>query len=242
MRIIGIVQARMGSTRLPGKVLRELSGRSVLGWVVRAARSSAALDDLVVATTTEPADDAVADECDRLSVACHRGPVDDVLARFAAALRDRPADAVARFTADCPLLDPGLVAEVASVFRAVPGLDYAATGLGGTLPRGTDVEIVGRGALEEADRLATGYHRVHVTSYVYTHAERFKVLGLGYPPAADDLRVTLDTEDDWRLIQAIAGHVGDDPMPVGTLVRWLRDRPELAGINAHVRQKELQEA
>ncbi|MFI0417772.1 cytidylyltransferase domain-containing protein [Spongiactinospora sp. 9N601] len=243
MRIIGIVQARMGSTRLPGKVLRELSGRSVLGWVVRAARSSGVLDDLVVATTTEPADDAVVAECARLGAPCHRGPVDDVLGRFAGVLRERrPAGAVMRFTADCPLLDPGLIADAARVYRAVPGLDYLGTGLCGTLPRGTDVEIVGRAAFEAADELAEGHHRAHVTSYVYTHAERFKVLGLSYPPPAADLRVTLDTEDDWRLIEAVAGHTGDAPTPVGALVRWLRDRPEIARINAHVRQKALQEA
>ncbi|TMR89313.1 acylneuraminate cytidylyltransferase, partial [Nonomuraea basaltis] len=82
VRIVGVIQARMGSTRLPGKVLRELGGRSVLGWVVRAVRESRALDDLVVATTTEAADDAVVSECRRIGVGWHRGPVDDVLTRF----------------------------------------------------------------------------------------------------------------------------------------------------------------
>ncbi|MFD0467631.1 cytidylyltransferase domain-containing protein [Nonomuraea thailandensis] len=90
-------------------MLRELGGRSVLGWVVRAAREAGALDDLVVATTTEPADDAVVAECHRLGVACHRGPVDDVLTRFAQALAGRRWDAVMRFTADCPLLDPEVI-------------------------------------------------------------------------------------------------------------------------------------
>lgn len=120
-RIVGIVQARMGSSRLPGKVLRPLAGRSVLGRVVRAARDSGVLADLVVATSTDVVDDAVVAECERLGVPCHRGPVDDVLDRFVGALAAHPGDAVMRFTADCPLLDPEIITLVASVYRAVPG-------------------------------------------------------------------------------------------------------------------------
>ncbi|GLW05538.1 3-deoxy-manno-octulosonate cytidylyltransferase [Microtetraspora sp. NBRC 13810] len=244
VRIAGIVQARMGSSRLPGKVLRDLSGRSVLGWVVRAARESGALDDLVVATTVDRADDAVAAECGRLGVRCHRGPVDDVLTRFTQVVEGDPVppDAVMRFTADCPLLDPAVVREAALVYRAVPGLDYLSTALPATLPRGTDVEIASRRALAEADRLAAGHHRAHVTSYLYTHPESFRVLGLTYLPAAADLRVTLDTEDDWRLIGEVAAEFGDCPVPVRELVGWLRLRPEVTALNAHVRQKALEES
>ncbi|MEV4069490.1 cytidylyltransferase domain-containing protein [Nonomuraea fuscirosea] len=237
-----MVQARMGSTRLPGKVLRELEGRSVLGWVIRAAREAGALDDLVVATTSEPGDDAVAAECGRLGVACHRGPVDDVLTRFVGALEGRRWDAVMRFTADCPMLDPAVIREAALVFRAVPGLDYLSTSLARTLPRGLDVEIAGRAALARAHQEATGFHRTHVTSYIYEHPGDARLLGLAYRPAGDDLRVTLDTEDDWRLIAAVAAELGDRCVPVRTLVSWLRERPDVRGLNAHVRQKALQDA
>ncbi|SEG99604.1 spore coat polysaccharide biosynthesis protein SpsF [Nonomuraea solani] len=237
-----MIQARMGSSRLPGKVLRELGGRSVLGWVVRAAREAGALDDLVVATTTEAADDAVVAECRRLGVAWHRGPVDDVLTRFVQALSGRRWDAVMRFTADCPLLDPAVIREAALVFRAVPGLDYLSTSLAGTLPRGLDVEIAGWTALRRADEEATAHHRTHVTSYVYTHPGDARLLGLAYRPVADDLRVTLDTEDDWRLISTVVDELGDRCLPVRTLVGWLRERPEVCGLNAHVRQKDLQDA
>ncbi|GAA3718324.1 hypothetical protein GCM10022224_100080 [Nonomuraea antimicrobica] len=242
MRIVGIIQARMGSTRLPEKVLRELGGRSVLAWVVRAAREAGALDDLLVATTTEPADDAVVAECRRLGVAWHRGPVDDVLTRFTQALAGRRCDAVMRFTADCPLLDPEVIREAALVFRAVPGLDYLSTSLARTLPRGLDVEIAGRAALDRADREATGFHRTHVTSYLYEHPGDARLLGLAYRPVADDLRVTLDTEDDWRLIRAVVTALGDRCLPARTLVGWLRERPDVSGLNAHVRQKSLQDA
>ncbi|MFD1542379.1 cytidylyltransferase domain-containing protein [Nonomuraea guangzhouensis] len=242
MRIVGIIQARMGSTRLPGKVLRELGGRSVLGWVVRAVREAAAIDDLVVATTTEAADDLVVAECRRLGVFWHRGPVDDVLTRFTQVLRGHPGDAVMRFTADCPLLDPVVIREAALVFRAVPGLDYLSTSLAGTLPRGLDVEIAGLAALRRADLAATAYHRTHVTSYIYSHPGESRLLGLAYTPAAADLRVTLDTEDDWRLISRVVAELGDRCVPVRSLVGWLRDRPEVCELNAHVAQKALQEA
>ncbi len=232
----------MGSTRLPGKVLRQLGGRSVLGWVVRAARESHALDDLVVATTTLAADDVVVAECRRLGVDCHRGPVDDVLTRFVQALEGRAGDAVMRFTADCPLLDPTVIREAALVYRAVPGLDYLSTSLARTMPRGLDVEIVGRAALDRADREADAYHRTHVTSYVYEHPGDARLLGLAYRPVADDLRVTLDTEDDWRLISRVVSELGDGCVPTRTLVGWLRERPEVCGLNAHVRQKALQDA
>lgn len=232
----------MGSTRLPGKVLRDLGGRSVLGWVVRAVRESQAVDELVVATTTRAADDAVAAECLALGVPCHRGPVDDVLTRFVQVMAGLTGDAVMRFTADCPLLDPAIIREAAQVYRALPGLDYLSTGLAGTLPRGLDVEIVGLAALRRADQEADAYHRTHVTSYVYSHPGNARLLGLAYPPGAADLRVTLDTEEDWQLISRVVGELGDGCVPMRTLVDWLRARPEVCRLNAHIAQKHLQDA
>jgi spore coat polysaccharide biosynthesis protein SpsF len=244
MRTLGIVQARMGSSRLPGKVLRRLGGRTVLDRVVRAVRASGAVDDLVVATTVELADDAVADECAATGVPCHRGPVDDVLTRFLGVVDQLGgrADAVLRFTADCPLLDPEIVALAANIFAATPGLDYLSTSIARTLPRGLDVEAVRPQVLRAIDSLARDHHRTHVTSYVYAHPERFRVLGLTLQPDLSHLRLTLDTEDDWRLIEAIVGHFGDRTVPVRTLASWLADRPELTALNAHVRQKALVQA
>ncbi|RIV39682.1 cytidylyltransferase domain-containing protein [Micromonospora radicis] len=241
-RIVGIVQARMGSSRLPGKVLRPLAGRSVLGRVVRAAQDSGVLTDLVVATSTDVGDDPVVAECDRLGVAWHRGPVDDVLARFVGALDAHPADAVMRFTADCPLLDPEIVTLVAAVYAAVPGLDYASTSIGRTLPRGLDVEIIRADALRTVDRLAADHHRVHVTSYAYTHPELFRVLGVTLTPDRSALRLTLDTEPDWRLVDAVVDHFGDVSVPLAKLADWLDGQPALRALNADVRQKRLEES
>ncbi|WP_229076203.1 cytidylyltransferase domain-containing protein [Actinoplanes sp. DH11] len=241
MTTLGIIQARMGSTRLPGKVLRRLAGRTVLDRVVRAARESGVLDDLVVATTTEAADDAVVAECERIGVAWHRGPVDDVLTRFLGVLETRSADTVLRFTADCPLLDPHLVARATRVFAA-SGVDYLTTSITRTLPRGLDVEVVRATVLKEIDKLAYDHHRTHVTSYIYSHPHDFDVIGLTAQPDLSHLRLTLDTEDDWKLIEAVIDHFGDVPVPIRTLAGWFDEQPELAALNAHVRQKELDQA
>lgn len=242
MRIVGVIQARMGSTRLPGKVLRPLAGRTVLARVVRAAQESAVLDDLVIATTTEPADDAVVAEAQRLGVAWHRGPVDDVLTRFLGALDGHPADAVMRFTADCPLLDPDVVSLAATVWRAVPGLDYLSTAISRCLPRGLDVEIVGAQTLRGIDAVATEHHRTHVTSYVYSHPQQYRVLGLTLPPDLSHLRLTLDTADDWRLIEAVVAQFGDTSVSLRKLAEWLAANPEVGRLNAHVQQKRIEDA
>lgn len=241
MTTLGIIQARMGSTRLPGKVLRRLGDRTVLDRVVRAVRHSGVLDDLVVATTVEPADDAIEAECLRIGVACHRGSVDDVLSRFLGVLDDHSSDTVLRFTADSPLLDPELIRKAARVFAAAD-VDYLTTSITRTLPLGLDVEVVRTGVLRKIDALAAAHHRVHVTSYIYTHPQDFDVAGLTLQPDRSHLRLTLDTEDDWTLIESIVDHFGDTPVGVRELTDWLGARPELAELNVHVRQRALEQA
>ena len=241
MTSLGIIQARMDSSRLPRKVLLKLGGRSVLERVVRAAQASGVLDELVVATTTEAADDAIVAECAAIGVACHRGPVDDVLDRFLGVLDQHESDIVLRFTADNPLIDPAIINLAHRVFVA-SGADYLSTSLAHTLPRGLDVEMVRTPVLRQVDELATDHHRVHVTSYIYTHAEQFDVIGLTLQPDLSHLRLTLDTEDDLKLILSIVDHFGDEPVDIKTLATWLASRPDLIEMNAHVLQKALVQA
>ncbi|BCJ57499.1 hypothetical protein Jiend_09210 [Micromonospora endophytica] len=165
-----------------------------------------------------------------------------MLTRFVGALDAHPADAVMRFTADCPLLDPEIVTLVAGVYRAVPGLDYASTSIARTLPRGLDVEIIRAGTLRTVQRLATGHHRVHVTSYAYAHPELFRVLGVTLTPDRSPLRLTLDTERDWQLVHAVVEHFGDVSVPLAKLADWLDARPALRALNADERQKRLEES
>jgi spore coat polysaccharide biosynthesis protein SpsF len=164
-----------------------------------------------------------------------------VLTRFLGVLDRHESDVVLRFTADCPLLDPSLVALAHRVFTAA-GVDYLTTSISRTLPRGLDVEVVRTRVLRAIDSLATDHHRTHVTSYIYTHADDFDVIGLTMQPDLSHLRLTLDTEDDWKLIELIVDHFGDEAISVRALADWLATRPDLIELNAHVLQKALVQA
>lgn len=234
-----VIQARSSSTRLPGKVLRPLGGRSVLGWVVRAAAAAPGVDRVVVATSDSADDDAVALEAERCGALVVRGPLDDVVSRFGLALREHPAHAVIRLTADCPLLDPALIGRVAAVWRAEPMLDYVSTTLVRTLPRGFDAELVRAEVLAEQVASAEGPDREHVTSAIYRQPLRYSCTGVVVSPPADDLRVTLDTAEDWQLISGLVDELGDRPASWREVVALLRSRPDLVTLNAHVEQKKL---
>ena len=240
MRINAVIQARAGSTRLPAKVLADLGGRPVLGWVVRAARAASLVDEVIVATSTLAGDDVVADLAESLGARVVRGSEDDVLSRFVAALDAYPADAVVRLTADCPLLDPTLIDAVAGAWAAAPTLDYVSTVLVRSLPRGMDIELVTARALRSVDRMAVGHDRVHVTSGVYADPTAYHLLGVCVTPAANDLRVTLDTAEDLVLLRALVAELPDSPPEWHDVVALLRARPELVAINADVVQKPLE--
>lgn len=240
LRVVAVIQARTGSTRLPAKVLMDLGGRSVLAWVVRAAKGSSQVDEVVVATSTALRDDAVARLADSLDVALVRGSEDDVLSRYILAMKESRADAVVRLTADCPLLDPWLIDQAVCLWRSDPSLDYVSTTLVRSFPRGLDVEVVSAGALTDVDAKATGYHRTHVTSLLYSPESDYIQFGLVTSPPANDLRVTLDTAEDLEALRALARILGEDRAPSWRdVVRTLRLHPDVAAMNDRVRQKDL---
>jgi spore coat polysaccharide biosynthesis protein SpsF len=240
-RVVVVIQARMGSTRLPGKILEGLGGMPVLEWVVRACRAATRVDEVVVATSTDAGDDVLVEVCADLGVPLVRGSEDDVLSRFLVALQAHPADAVVRITADCPFADPALVDAVVAAWQADPSLDYVSTVLVRTLPHGLDVELVTADALRRVGDSATDHHRVHVTSGVYTAPDDYRVMGLCFAPDASDIRVTLDTPEDLAMLRAVVAERGSSLPSRTELVRLLRARPDLVALNAEVRQKTLAE-
>jgi spore coat polysaccharide biosynthesis protein SpsF len=237
-----VIQARMGSTRLPGKVLRPLAGRPVLSWVIRAAMLAEATDDVVVATTTSSDDDQVAALADAQGARVVRGSVDDVISRFTTATADDPDDdLVVRLTADCPFADPALIrASVAYARRSDAELVTNALPPR-TTPHGLDVEVLSVGALRRASAAAVGVDRTHVTSWLYREPDRCRIETIGLWPPADDLRITLDTTEDAELLDVLAARLGDRAPSWVELVNLLRSAPELAGLNRQVRQKTLDE-
>ncbi len=232
-----VVQARLSSSRLPGKVLRDLGGRSVLTWVVDAARAAHGLDEVIVATSDHADDDAVAEEATRAGASVVRGPLDDVLTRFGMAVREYPCDAVLRLTADCPLLDPAVLDQVVGLWRADPALQYVSNTLVRTLPRGYDAELVRADVLAEQESRTDGPHREHVTSGIYSAPRSYRCAGVVFAPDAADLRVTLDTAADAALLDAVVAELGDKARDWRTVVEFLRARPDLVALNAHIEQK-----
>lgn len=240
-RVVAVVQARMQSTRLPGKVLRDLGGEPVLAWVLRAAGAADGIDEVVVATSTDGADDAVAAFAEDYGVRAVRGSQDDVLSRFLTAARESGADAIVRLTADCPLLDPAIISQAVALWRLDPALDYVSTTQNRSLPRGLDVEVAAVSALRAADARHEPHHRAHVTSALYEEGSGFGLASLSFRPASDHFRVTLDTEADARLLDELVALLPSRPPRWRDVVHILTDRPDIVALNAHVEQKALLE-
>lgn len=242
MKIVAIVQARLGSTRLPGKVLMDVVGETVLERVVRRVERFTLVDDVIVATSTLHPDDAIAKECARIGVPVFRGSESDVLARFAGAAAETDADVCVRLTADCPLLDPGVSDKIISVFIEADGaVDYASNKIPQSFPRGLDTEVFSRDALERAEREARErYERVHVTPYLYRHPEIFSLISVTSEVDRADWRWTIDTAEDLEFVREIYSRLeGREDFSWEEVVALIEEETSLMWINAGVRQKEL---
>ena len=242
MRVVAIIQARTGSTRLPGKVLHDLGGASMLARVIRRTQRAEHLDDVVVATTSSDQDDPVVAECRRIGVPWFRGSEQDVLDRYFVAAEASRAELIVRVTSDCPLIDPGLIDRVVAAFLAEKP-DYASNFLERTYPRGLDNEVVTFDGLSRAwCEAVRPYQRVHVTPYFYENPALFRLLAVKHDRDLSACRWTVDTLDDMRFARTVYEHFdGDDQFNWRDVLRLLEAEPGLAEINRHVRQKELQD-
>lgn len=243
VRVVGVIQARCGSQRLPEKVMAPLAGRPVVEHVVTAVRAATILDDVIVATTTEPADDELAALCERLGVRVFRGSEDDVLGRFLGALEGDPADVVVRHTADDPLLDPNIINSVVGHFLK-GGCDYASNVIERTWPRGLDTEVVTRDALERSGTdTQEPQDREHVTMWVRRHPGEFTARNVPAPPSQTwpDLRLCIDTAEDQAMLERVFDALYEPGriLHIGAVVDWLRRHPEVAAINSDVEQKKV---
>ncbi len=240
-----ILQARMGSTRLPGKVLRLVAGRPLLEWCLLRLSSSQQCRRVIVATSTSPQDDAIAAFCDHRQVPCFRGSEEDVLQRYYDAARCYHVDPVIRVTADCPLIDADILDDMLRAYFTRQ-VDYLSNTLRRTFPRGYDLEIFSFAALQSAQQQAQQpYEREHVTPFLYQHPQQFKLAGYENAFDASPVRVTVDTAEDLQVVEEIyqyflqigRGHHFTLP----ELVALWSSRPQLAALNQHIRQKQLGE-
>lgn len=245
-KIVCIIQARMGSTRLPGKVMKKIKGETVLYYVVERVKQSNLIDQIVIATTTNKRDDVIVKEAERLKVDCFRGSEEDVLSRYYGAAQKYDADIVVRITSDCPLIDPKITDKIIRYYLNNNGFDLVTNAgpyIGNrSYPRGLDVEVFSFDVLKEVFENATAKHqREHVTPYVYENSEQFKIY---YVKAEEilkrpDIRITLDTKQDFELISKIMDHFVTINFNSEELINFLDKHPELLRINKNVKQKSL---
>jgi spore coat polysaccharide biosynthesis protein SpsF len=236
-RPVVIIQARMGSTRLPGKVMLPMNGVPMLQGMLERLLCLQPHVPLLLATTTSPDDAVLAQVGERMGVLVFRGSEDDVLDRFAKAVATTPADTVVRLTADCPLTDPLMIDKALDLFYHVRP-DYLSNTLRRTYPRGFDIEIFSREALEIASREAIHpREREHVTPYILTHSERFVLANFASAQDYSSWRLTVDTKEDFVLVERVLSALGKQGS--FEMVTNLLDRhPEWQKMNAHVKQKQ----
>lgn len=256
MKVVAIVQARMGSTRLPGKVLKDIEGETMLARVVQRLSRSRLIDEILIATTDRVADDAIVEECQRCSVQVFRGDEDDVLDRYFRAAQLARAEVVVRITSDCPLIDPGVTDKTIRAFldptyldptyldpqgQAMP--DYASNVVVRTYPRGLDTEVMTAQALERCWRAANQpYERTHVTPYIYEHPAEFKILSVTGETDFSRHRWTVDTPEDLEFVRAIYARLKDhDDFGAPDVLELLDREPALLELNHSVAQKALHE-
>jgi spore coat polysaccharide biosynthesis protein SpsF len=238
MTTVAIIQARMGSSRLPGKILERFAGKTALAHVVERTQACPAIDEVVVATTTATRDDVVVEVCRSAGWRWARGAEDDVLDRYYPAARDRSADVVVRLTSDCPLIDPVVIGALLDRFEAA-GADYASTSHPtATFPLGISVEAMTFAALATAWREdANPAWREHVTPFLYRHPERFRLVGLAADGAYAHHRWTLDTPQDAALLRLIFDHLGAGPSGWRDVLALVEAHPSWSAINGAIAQR-----
>jgi spore coat polysaccharide biosynthesis protein SpsF len=240
MKRVAIVQARMTSTRLPGKVLLDLGGRPMLARQLDRLGLCKMLDEIVVATTTNRTDDPIVDLCKEQGVRFFRGSEQDVLGRYVSAAREAGADVIARVTSDCPLIDPQVTDSVVSeLVKNSSACDYASNSNKRTFPRGLDAEAFFFDTLLRMDRLATSNAaREHVTLFLtYERPELFVRRGVVDEQDHSDLRWTVDTEVDLEVVRMIFDglEMGNRTVFYPEILDYVLARPQLCSMNAHVK-------
>jgi len=229
-----VIQARLGSTRLPGKVLLDLSGMPILGHVVRRARAASRIDRVIVATTIQAEDDAVADWCDSAGVACFRGAPLDVLDRYVACIDEWPCRRLVRITADCPLIDPGVIDDAVAMHES-GSFDYVSDIHPPTFPHGLDIEVVSAELLKTVWKEATlPSHREHVTLFIRENRERFRFGNVTFGRDASRYRVTVDRPEDYEFMKALLALIppGTELPSLYEILRLLEAHPEIVAINS----------
>lgn len=240
-KVIAIIQARMGSTRLPGKILKEVLGRPLLQYQIERIKKVKSIDQIIVATTMKEEDNQIVDFCKEQPILYYRGSEEDVLERYYQTALQFNGDIIVRLTSDCPIIDPNIIENVINYYKQ-QDFDYVSNTLERTFPRGMDTEVFSFEVLKKAFIEADGLHfREHVTPYLYLNPNIFKLGSIESDINNSRYRLTVDTTEDFTLIQKII----NDLYPINRqfsleeVIKWLLINPEWAEINRHIEQKKL---
>jgi spore coat polysaccharide biosynthesis protein SpsF len=241
LKVAAIIQARMNSTRLPGKILYKVLDITLLAFQIERLRSASLIDEIIIATTTNAVDEPIVDLCRKLGVAYYRGSELDVLTRYYETAAAFKADVIVRLTSDCPVIDPFTVDRVISHFLfQSANVDYVSNILKRSYPRGMDTEVFSIKALRIAQHQATHMHdREHVTPYIFTNPERFRLGSIEYLSNESHHRWTVDTIEDFQLISKIIEtlYPSKPNFTLEDMLVLLKEHPEWSKINAFIQQK-----
>jgi spore coat polysaccharide biosynthesis protein SpsF (cytidylyltransferase family) len=238
--VVAIIQARMGSSRLPGKVLLPLLGSTVIDRVITQVRASRRVTDVVVATTTQGSDDPLVEYLERRNVPVFRGAESDVLDRFYQCATRIGARNVARITADCPFVDPMVIDAIIDRFEQ-ERVAYASNVENPTFPDGLDVEVFTYEALKQAwIEAALPSEREHVTPYIRNHPKLFSRVGLEHSVRLDHLRWTLDQQEDYDFLTFVSQQLPQSRsvISMGMILEVIQQAPHAQELNAHIQRNE----
>ena len=236
-----IIEARMSSSRLPGKVLLKAEGQSMLEILVSRLKCVSAIDAIIIATTVSSTDDAIELEAARLGVICFRGSENDVMARVLNAARSNAVNTIVEITGDCPLIDPTITSLIINSYLA-NDYDYASNCAIRSFPDGMDVQVYSTAILEHSSNLATtSLEREHVTLHIRRNPELYSHLNIVAPEAYfwPELGLTLDEEADFRLIAHLIEFFQQKNPGFSCLdcINYLKSNPHLLSINSNVKRK-----
>lgn len=236
-----VVQARLGSTRLPGKIFKTVQGKPLLSYQLERLRRVTSVEGIVIATTTNPLDLPIVDYCNLEGLHCIRGSEEDVLSRYVAACDAFGLEVVVRVTSDCPLLDPKLLEKGLACFSEhYDTLDYLSICHERSYPLGMDFEIIRVDALKKAFFEAqTTSEKEHVTPYIWQHPKLFRLGNLQQKEDQSSYRLTVDTQEDFTLIEHIIKELypKNPEFGLNDIITLLKKHPDWVSINAHVVQK-----
>jgi spore coat polysaccharide biosynthesis protein SpsF (cytidylyltransferase family) len=238
LRVVACIQARMKSTRLPGKVLLPIAGKTSIERIRDRLREAHEIDETVLVTSTERANDPLVEHAESLGLRVWREESEtDLVSRFLHALQTFQADAFVRVTADCPLVDPGLVNEIVRSFRADPeAWDVITNVTPPTWPDGLDLDLFPRSTMERLDAEVPkeDLHREWMTTYVYKHPESFRIKNVPAPRDLMSYRLTLDYPEDLELFNKIFEHFGNHIVGWEEVITWLDEHQDIKNIVAHL--------